>query len=284
MVDWLDEAKNRAVVLAGALVLVAVGRDRFYQMAQDKSGFTGRIASAFCGGHAGRIGENYSIYRSEKDKERITDIALRLYSDDSLMGFGDADYVSRADGKPLLDQQRGLVIPMVEEAIASDKPKRVIEIGTGNGDVIAYLSAKYPDVEFVGIDLSVVVAIEKHGVANSNLSFKKGYALDLLNEGLSGDVVFGTSTFVAFSPKELEAYLDTISQASRIVISDPVTFGNTHTRDLTPRSRHMDTYMWWHNYFGYLSDAGWTIDTFETVGFEYSHNRNAKVVLISAYR
>jgi hypothetical protein len=47
-------------------------------------------------------------------------------------------------------------------------------------------------------------------------------------------------------------------------------------------SRHMDLYTWWHNYFGYLTTTGRTVDYFETVDFVYSWNRKAKVVLISA--
>lgn len=270
--------------MAGACLLATAGRNRFYQMAQDQTGLLGRTAAAFCAGHAGRVGENYAIYSAERDKERITDIAFRLYSDDSLMGFGDVDYATRADGKDLLDQQRGLIIPLVEAAIASDHPKRVVEIGTGNGDVIAYLSAKHPEIEFVGVDLSVVVADKKHRGANSNLSFKRGYALDLLKNGLSGDIVFGTSTFVAFAPKELEAYLRAIQHVPRIIISDPITFGNVHTTDPVPKSRHMDTYMWWHNYYGYLVQSGWSVEYHETVGFEYSYNPNVRVVLISAKR
>jgi hypothetical protein len=68
----------------------------------------------------------------------------------------------------------------------------------------------------------------------------------------------------------------------RIVLSDGVTFGNFHTRDPQPKSRHMDLYTWWHNYFGYLTTTGRTVDYFETVDFVYSWNRKAKVVLISA--
>jgi SAM-dependent methyltransferase len=283
----ITELKNRIAVLVGASLLAAVGRDRFYQLAQDRRGVAGRIASAFCQGHAGRVGANYAIWNADKDKRRITDAALAHYSDDSMHGFGDADYAQRADGKPLLEQQRGLIIPLVKRAIRDSGAKRVLEIGTGNGDVLAHLAAEFPDVEFIGVDLSVANAENKHRGSNANVSFVKGYALDLLsNNEIKADVVFGSSTFCIFAPKELEAYLACFTTAGvkRLVISDPVVFGNVHEKDTVPKSRHMDSYMWWHNYWGYLTAWGWTVDGLETARFAYTHNPNAQVVLFSAMR
>ena len=276
----MNELINRFAVLAGAVLLAVVGRDRFYQMAQDRHGICGRFASAFCQGHAGRVGANYSIYAENKNAKGITTISLKYYSDDSLHGFGDYEF-SRSGNKPLLEQQRGLIIPLVENAIQDNLGGEVVlEIGTGNGDVIAYLADKYPEVSFIGVDLSIVNAIAKH--QKPNLTFVEGYALELLREGkISGDIIFGTSTFCVFAPLEFKEYLSALHDARRIIISDPVTFGNKHEKDPKAKSRHMDLYMWWHNYFGYLTEAGMDIDHFETVNFAYSHNPNAKVVLIS---
>lgn len=278
----MGELKQRAIVLGGAALLAVIGRDRFYQLAQDKPGILGRLAAAFCSGHAGRLGQNYHIYAENKDLDRISSIALRYYSDDSLHGYGDAEF-TRADGKALVDQQRGLVIPLVAAAVERDRPKLVLEIGTGNGDVVAHLAALRPSAQFVGCDLSVTNAAAKHRLPN--LSFVKGYALDLLREGrIAPDAVFASSTFCVFTPKELQAYLDAMRGVRRLIVSDPVTFGNVHTRDARPRSRHMDQYMWWHNYFGYLAAAGFRIEHFETRRFVYSWNPHAQVILVDGSR
>jgi SAM-dependent methyltransferase len=250
-------------------------------MAQERSGIVGHIASAFCQGHAGRVGQNYAIFMAEKDKERITDIALKYYSDDSLHGYGDAEF-SRADGQPLVEQQRGLIIPLVDKAIAADGPNVILEIGTGNGDVLAYLAERHPTVQFIGTDLSIVNAQLRHRL--SNIRFVKGYALDLLRNGLAADMVFASSTFCVFAPKELQAYLRSIRTVKRLIISDPVTFGNKHARGPKPKSLHMDLYMWWHNYYGYLKSLGYTVEYAETVNFRYTYNPNAQVFLISAKR
>ena len=278
----MDELKNRIIVIVGAVLLALVGRNVFYMMAQDKRGIIGKFANAFCSGHAGRVGENFSYYKEGIDKERITDSSRKFYSDDSLSGYGDVDYGKHGDGKPLLEQQRGLIIPLVIDAIEKDKPSRILEIGTGNGDVLVYLASKFPDIEFTGIDLSVANARERYG-NGANYKFVKGYALDeLQSKKVGGELVFGTSIFMALAPKELVATLNAMHDARRIIISDPVTFGNKHSNELAPKSRHMDLYMWWHNYYGYLISMGFTVEVCKEVGYVYSHNPNCKVVLISA--
>jgi len=135
----VGELRQRAIVLAGAGLLAAVGRDRFYHMAQDRPNILGRLATAFCSGHAGRLGQNYHIYAENKDLDGISSITLRYYGDDSLHGYGAVEF-TRADGRALVDQQRSIVIPLVAAAIDEDRPKLVLEIGTGNGDVIAHLA------------------------------------------------------------------------------------------------------------------------------------------------
>jgi hypothetical protein len=273
----LNEFKALAAVVLGAGLLAIIGRDRFYRLAQDRAGVFGRIASAFCEGHAGRVCSNYAIFTAEKDKERINHVVLSTYSDDSWCGYGDTD----ADGKTLLEQARGLIVPLVERAIASDHPRTVLEIGTANGDIIAHLAERYPSINFIGIDLSVATAQRKH--SRPNLRFVKGYALDILRRGdVPTDLVYSSSTFCLFAPKELAAYMSALASARRVILSDPVTFGNIHMRDPKPKSRHMDLYTWWHNHFGYLTATGRTVEYFETVNLVRSWNPNAKFVLISA--
>lgn len=275
----MSELKARAALLLGAGLMSLVGRDRFYQMAQNGS----RIASAFCEGHAGRVGLNYSIFSAEKDRDRLTAIAAQRYSDESLHGFGDADYSRRSDGKPLLQQQRALILHPVFRAMDTDNPSSVMEIGTGNGDVIAHVARNYPKTQFTGVDFFTSVAQSKHHAPN--LKFISGYALDILEAGvISPDLVFATSTFCLAAPKEFARYLSAMRSVRRIVISDPVTSGHRHDQsDLKPRSMHMDMEMWWHNYRGYLTDAGYRIESAQTVQYAYA-SKIADVFIISAKR
>ena len=138
-------------------------------------------------------------------------------------------------------------------------------------------------MSFVGVDLSVANAQATHDGKFPNLRFVKGYTLDLLqSDELRGDLVFGSSTFVVMAPREFAAVLAAMKGTRRLIISDPVTFGNRHDEHDRPMSRHMDLYMWWHNYRGYLKSAGWKVETIETVTYSYPHNPNCSVVLVDA--
>jgi hypothetical protein len=278
----VGEIKDRVFVLAGAVALSLVGRDKFYHRAQSGSGLIGRVARAFCEGHAARVAQNYAVYLEDKDRDRMSAIAQKYYGDDSLHGYGDADF-DRSDGKPLVQQDRGLIIPVVEKFVESENPKVVLEIGAANGDVIAHIAQRHPETQFVGVDLSVKNASLKH--RSPNLRFVDGYALDLLEEKrIAGDLVFAASTFCVAPPKEFRRYLAAMQGVKRIIIKDPVTFGNEHTGDTRAWSRHMDLYMWFHNYYGYLREYGFDVDHYETRRFVYSWNPNARVLVICGHR
>ena len=291
MSEFVNECKNRVVILGGAVLLSVIGRRRFYQLTQGESPVLRRLASRFCEGHVARLVNDYAVQVEGRDKTRISAAALRLYSDDSLAGYGDAEF-AKTDGKPLLEQQRGLIIPLVQAEMhdferTHGRPPKVLEIGVANGDVLAYLAGAHPAVSFVGVDLSVVNAERKHQIGN--LQFVKGYSLGLIEDGnpvMAADIVFGTSTFCALVPKEFKAHVDYFARSgtTSIVISDPVTAGQAHQDNDGAVSKHMSHYMWWHNYAGYLRQAGYTIPHFEQRRFAYSWNPGAVVALVVGRR
>ena len=60
-----------------------------------------------------------------------------------------------AGGESLYEQQRGLILPLLEKSVAGINRKTIVEIGTGNGDVLSFLSDKFPDNNYIGVDFSV---------------------------------------------------------------------------------------------------------------------------------
>jgi precorrin-6B methylase 2 len=280
-----NELKNRVGILAGALLLISIGRDRFYRLAQEPTGLLPKVASFFCQGHVARLVNNYQVMQEGKQSEGISSIAKKYYSDDSLHGYGDPEF-ARGEGKPLEQQQRALILPLVDRAIEQVIPSSgkatVVEIGTANGDVSAHLARAHSDTTFIGVDFSVRNAETKHRL--ENLQFVEGYALDLLKGNkLTGDIVFSSSSFCVFTPKELEAYLANVRKAGfrQIVLSDPVVCGFKHVNDDRAISRHMDLYMWWHNYAGYLRHEGYEIIELKTTLFSYG-TKDVPVILIRA--
>lgn len=241
-------------------------RTRFYRAAQEDTDLFHGIALRFVRSPLRRLFLDYEFLEENKDRDRLTARAVDQYSDDSLQGYGDAEYTKGGD--TLQEQQRGLILPMLEKFVAGGKSLRVLEIGCGNGDMLAHLKAKYSQHEYVGVDFSVKTAKAKH----PSIGFVKGYALDLLRDGnLQADVVFSSSTWFFFAPKELVAYLEVLKKSgvSRIILSDPSWAGYEAVKDGPAFSRHLEGACWFHNYCGYLAAAGYRVDDFRF--FPYRH-------------
>ena len=237
-----------------------------YRNVQDKNSRFNNILVRIFEGQIGRMFCDYRVMKDAKDKDRISNEAIRLYSDDSLYGY--ADWNLDKGGETLEKQQRGLILPYLKEKVA-DYPT-VVEIGTGNGDVIAQLAKEYPKNNFIGVDLSVSVAQEKHKNIR-NLTFMKGYALELLeNKKLKGDLVFASSTFVVFTPKELENYFKEIKKAGfgAIILNEP-TWGGFTGRV----SKHMEQACWYHDYAYHIGNIGYET---KTHSFHWKHPKSPR--------
>jgi S-adenosyl-L-methionine methyltransferase len=138
--------------------------------------------------------DDYVFALTEAANERPSAAALAQYTDDSLANYGDEG------GDTIVAQQRGLILPLVERAIA-ETTGAIIEIGTGNGDVVAHLAERYRGRTFIGIDFSTATAERKW--KQPNVKFIAGYARDVIGEvsnALEIGVIFASSTFVLFNP------------------------------------------------------------------------------------
>jgi hypothetical protein len=232
------------------------GMRAFYRLAQTGNAY----ARALLSGPLATLASDFAFSQANADTARLSTRAIEQYSDDSLLGYGDAEWSK--GGSTLAEQQRGLILPLIEKAL--DVPKTVIEVGTGNGDVIAYLAERFPSSRFIGIDFSVKTAAAKH--QRPNLSFVAGYALDVL-DGIAADILFASSTFVVFPPKEFAAYL---AKAPReIILSEPTWGGFEQRNDSAAISHHMEGACWFHNWAGYLRAAGYEIVSFDCMPYRH---------------
>jgi hypothetical protein len=215
--------------------------------------------------------KNYAFLKENKNNSRLSSIVVDQYSDDSLSGYGEKEFAK--GGKTIKEQQRGLILPMLEKAIRESTTKHlaIVEIGTGNGDAVAYLAKNFPEHTFIGVDFSIRNAKEKYSDIN-NLTFIKGYALDLLEkEKLKGDIVFGSSTFHLFTPVELQNYLSLLRKNSfrEIILNEPSWAGYKQENKNETISKHLEGAVWFHNYCGYLLKEGYDIKEFAF--FHYTH-------------
>ncbi|MDP3511303.1 MAG: class I SAM-dependent methyltransferase [Sulfuritalea sp.] len=268
----VNEILGRIRIVLGAMLLAFLGRDRFYLLAQG-DGLTARICRAFAEHpYVTKQITGFKEINADINCERRSLASLEIYKGDSLAGWADTDRDRVGDGHlPLLQQMRSIVVPRVEATIEQNgtKMKTIVEIGVGNGDVIAYLADKYPQHHFVGVDLSVKTA-EQLYPGKPNLEFKGGYALEMLENGsLKGDIVFGSSTFVVFPPKELVSYFQGLRRSgyTDIILVDPLTRRFTVNGAGPAFSKHMALGMWGHNYTGYFEKYGFKVSHFEVVNY-----------------
>tara|TARA_B100000989_G_C19507882_1_gene457370 strand:- start:859 stop:1716 length:858 start_codon:yes stop_codon:yes gene_type:complete len=169
----------------------------------------------------------------------------------------------------LENQQRGLIIPLIKKITENNKIKNLIEIGCGNGDLISYFSDLYADKNFTGIDFNTDIAKQNH--KSKNLNFISDYALNYLidNDVKNIDIIFSTSTFIFFTPNEIEKYLQTFnSRAKFIIISDP-TWHGVHNKKFKKNSLHLETGVWFHNYQNLANKYNFEI--LENNFFNYKH-------------
>lgn len=252
MLQKLRDIPRRARNLFVCLLLGILGRDRFYIFAQ-KEGFLPSLCKNFSmDPYLRKIVLGFIEIETDAPSERRSATSLMKYEDESLAGYGDYDFTSTGDShNPLPEQLRSVVVPTVEQAIESISGNvKVCEIGAGNGDVSALLASRYPNTNFIGIDLNTDNAEKKHNMPN--LNFIKGYALDLLESGALNDVdiIFASSTFVVFTPLELENYFKAMkaSHLKKLIVSEPLTRKYDPRSHPAPKSIHMAKGMWGHNY------------------------------------
>ncbi len=253
---------------------------KFYATAQsDSHGLCKRIAVHFFENPMAYMIRDYFFLKANLERDKLSTGVIQEYSDETLLGYGAINYAEiKEAGAPLEKQQRGLMIPLLEKSLRENAGRLsgVVELGCGNGDVIEFLAQRHPGYSFCGVDFFVGNAMLKHKNSR-NLSFLKGYGLDLLESGkLKGDILFCSSTSCVFTPKELQRYLKAMNMAgfSEIILSEPVWGGYTQTNDARAISRHVERSVWFHNYCGYLRQAEFDIKNFDF--FHYKQNKSVR--------
>ena len=211
--------------------------------------------------------ENYNYYKKTKNSD-FSSFAKSYKKDYASKAYFKKNY-GQDQSNNIEDQQRGLIIPKIKKIIENHKISNFLEIGSANGDLTAHLADLYPDKYFSGIDFNSDVAKENH--KSSNLNFISDYALDYLKNDNTRkiDLIFSTSTFVHFTPNEIEKYFQVLnSKVKFIIISDP-TFYNVHNKKIKKNSDHLELGVWFHDYRYYCEKYNFKI--IENNFFNYKH-------------
>lgn len=243
----------------------------FYRIAQKADSFLGLIAKEFITTKTlGQLFTNWSIYTSEYHNSRCSKIAIIKYSTSDLSGYGSKEF--KKGGETIPEQQRGLIINFMDDFLINKKKLNIIDLGCGNGDVVAYMANKYQHHTFSGIDFNVENARSSH----SSLTFFDGYALDEI-EKICPDVIFSSSTWVCFTPKEVESYLEKFNQINTkdIFISEPFWGPKYIHNDTKVESFHLEEAVWLHNWPSYFKKFGYELINKEI--FNYKHPKSERI-------
>ena len=141
----------------------------------------------------------------------------------------------------------------------------LVEIGTGNGDVLNYLSSEFPKIErFIGIDLSrdqIELNNDKFK-NNKKLEFVASDALDWVKEHGQGNTIFVTSRGVLeyFIEPRLQELFNEINQLGKTFFVAIEPNGANHDFETNPNSQlygHEPSFS--HNYPKLFKNANFTV-------------------------
>ena len=143
--------------------------------------------------------------------------------------------------------------------------KVMVEIGTGNGDVLDYLSTKFTEIDrFVGIDLSPdqIERNRLHYAENPKLEFIASDGFEWIKENGAEEMIFFTSGGVLeyFTQKRLQEVLEYVNHLGPaiFVAIEPIGTGIDFTENPNSQAYGPER-SFSHNYVKLFAEAGFTI-------------------------
>ena len=147
----------------------------------------------------------------------------------------------------------------------SEEFHTLVEIGTGNGDVLNYLSTEFPQINrFVGIDLSLdqVELNNKRFYSNKRLEFVAADAFDWVKEHGHSHTVFVSSRGVLeyFLEQRLQEFLNEINLLGKVFFIAIEPNGEDHDFDTHPNTQlYGSEPSFSHNYPKLFKNAGFSL-------------------------
>ncbi|EPR74084.1 hypothetical protein ADIWIN_0893 [Winogradskyella psychrotolerans RS-3] len=143
--------------------------------------------------------------------------------------------------------------------------EKLVEIGTGNGSVLNYLSLNYTDIkDFIGIDLSEeqTKINQINYKDNSKIEFIDGDVLDWLENQQQGNLVFLTFRGVLeyFTQQQLISFFEKLYALGNIIFFAIEPTDSVHNYETYPNSKIYGVEgSFSHNYVKLFKDTGFKI-------------------------
>ncbi|WP_456441535.1 class I SAM-dependent methyltransferase [Psychroserpens sp.] len=199
-----------------------------------------------------------------KDHDAIAESNRKFWEDNSAVGlFTETEDTFETDFLPnctfIFDQLKKELINQSEQYTT------IVEIGTGNGDVLNYLSDEFPQVNrLIGIDLSQhqIDLNNKRFIDNKKLEFVAADAYDWIIEHGQSNAIYVSSRGVLeyFLEERLQDLLTKIHQLSNILFVAIEPNGADHNFDTHPTTQlYGDEPSFSHNYPQLFKNSGFTL-------------------------
>ncbi len=166
----------------------------------------------------------------------------------------------------------------------ADTCNTLVEIGTGNGKVLEYLSSEFPKIEkFIGIDLSLdqIEINKKKYQQNAKLEFVASDGYEWVKKNGHGNTVFVTNGGVLeyFTEERLQAFLKAINDLGKIFFIAIEPNDGDHNFETNPNT---ETYgyerSFSHNYPKLFKNAGFSLWHFSQQPWPGNANINKTII------
>ena len=156
------------------------------------------------------------------------------------------------------------IFSLLEEELSNQKENysTLVEIGTGNGRVLEYLSTKLLDIDkFIGIDLSDKQTENNNDFykKNNRLEFIASDAFDWVNKHAEGNTIFLTFMGVLeyFTEQKLQDFLKRVSSLGKVIFVAIEPNGHDHDFIKNPHSQvYGSERSFSHNYHLLFKNSG----------------------------
>ncbi|WP_339627011.1 class I SAM-dependent methyltransferase [uncultured Winogradskyella sp.] len=199
----------------------------------------------------------------EKDFERLSKFHKNYWVNQGSDFFQSTDTSFENDFLP----NCSFIFNHLEEQLktASETFDTIVEIGTGNGKVLHYLSERFSDIKFcIGIDLSaeqIAVNTEKYKT-NNKLNFIEADALEWVKQKAQAQTIFVTSRGVLeyFTEEDLNVLLEKIYNLGQVIFVAIEPNGINHDFNKNPESElYGQERSFSHNYSKVFKEIGYSI-------------------------